>query len=121
MPTPENKPDLQHIAGYVGADPEIKTGANGEFVTFRVGVSTGYGDESETRWYGVAVNNETLQGLVMDGIRKGTPVVCEGITRIVNKGENTYYNFNAYRVGKADWFVIGQAGRSSRKADDEDF
>jgi hypothetical protein len=118
MPTPENKPDLQHIAGYVAAAPEVKQGNDGEFTTFRVGVSTGYGDDGETRWYSVAINNTTLQQYVQENISKGTPVVVEGITRIVQRGENTYYNFNGYRVGKVDWFVIGN---QKPKARDDDF
>ena len=120
MPYPENKPNLSHIAGYVAAAPEVKEGSNGSFTTFRVGVSTGYGEEGETRWYSVAVNNEILQSYVQENITKGTPVVVEGIERVVQRGENTYYNFNGYRVGKVDWFVIGNQ-QPKRKTDDEDF
>ena len=115
--------ELSHIAGYVAAAPEIKQGRDrdgnpSEFTTFRIGVNVGYGEESETKWFGVAVNNPDLQDYVNGTLRKGTPVVCEGVARTVERNGSIFNNFNAYRIGVVDWFVRGRA--QSRKPEEED-
>jgi single-stranded DNA-binding protein len=114
------KEDLQQAAGYVARDPETKPGRDGEdFVSFSIGVNTGYGDDSETKWLGVAVNRPDLQDWVMANVRKGNAVVVEGFGRTVTRGDNTYNNFSAFRVGKVDWYVRGSSAPAPR--DDDDF
>lgn len=102
------KQDLSQAAGYTARDPERKPGRDGEdFLAFSIGVNTGYGDDSETKWLGVAVNRPDLQDFVMANVRKGTPVVVEGFERTVERNGNTYHNFQAFRVGIVDWYVRG--------------
>jgi hypothetical protein len=113
----ENTP-LEHIAGYVGGRPEVKDGPKGEWVNFSVGVTRGYGEDAQTQWYGVGVNDQQVQDFVMSKVRKGTPVVLEGRSYKSERGGVEYDNFNAYRVGLVDWFVKGSGSRQTREDED---
>jgi len=100
---------LSQIAGYAAAPPETRSGRDGDdFVTFRVGVNTGYDEESETKWVGVAINNPDVQDFVKGNIRKGTPVVVEGTESTNTRDGVTFNNMSGYRVGIVDWFIIGR-------------
>jgi len=108
MPEYTQSKPLEQIAGYVGRDPEVKPGRDDStFTSFTVGVNTGYGEDSETKWYGVAVNRKELQDWVQANIRKGKPIVAEGVSSTVTREGATFNNFTAYRVGIVDWFVLG--------------
>jgi single-stranded DNA-binding protein len=117
MPEYTQNRELETIAGYVAAAPEVRDGRDGtQFTTFRVGTNTGYGEDSETKWFGVSINNTEVQDYVRGNLRKGTPVVVEGVSSTVERNGNTYNNFQGYRVGIVDWFVIG---RQPQREDDD--
>lgn len=112
------KQDLAQAAGYVGTPPEMKPGRDGEeFLTFSLAVNTGYGDDAQTKWLGVAVNRPDLQDYVMENVRKGSAVVVEGYPRTVERNGTTYHNFTAFRVGLVNWYV---RGTQPQTRDDED-
>lgn len=112
------KSDLSQAAGYVARDPEMKPGRNNEdFLSFSIGVNTGYGDDAETKWLSVAVNRPDLQDFVMGNVRKGTPVVVEGFERTVERNGNTYHNFQAFRVGVVDWYTRGSQPQQREEED----
>lgn len=115
MPDYEQKP-LKHIAGIVGNDPEVKRGDWGEFTTFSVAVTRSYGDDGETRWYGATVNKQALQDWVNENIHKGSRVVLEGVPSKRQYNGEDRYNFAAFRVGNADWAVLGQQTMRPTKA-----
>jgi len=115
----ETRP-LRQIAGYVGADPEVRDGKDDEeFTTFSVGTNRFYDEDQDesTRWFGVAINKPELQDFVLDNISKGTAVVVEGVASTVEREGKVYHNMTGYRVGLVDWFVSGD---SKSTYDDED-
>ncbi len=114
------KKTIRHIAGNVGADPELRTGREDYFVTFRVAVTRDYDEGSDARWYGVSVNREALQDEVMEQIKKGSRVVVEGVPS-TSKGTDgrTFYNFKAFRVGLVDYLAVGGPSQPDPDFDDD--
>ncbi len=120
------KKTIRHIAGNVGADPELRESKregddDSTFVTFRVAVTRDYDKGSDARWYGVSVNRQALQDAVMEEIHKGSRVVIEGVpsTSLGTDGR-TFYNFKAFRIGLVDYLAI--VGNSQPDPDfDDDF
>ena len=113
---PKYEKQLTQAAGYVGFPPEIRPGQDGEWMTFRLGVNTSYGEGSETKWLGVSVSKPELMDWVQANVRKGSAVVVEGVEKEVERNGNIYHNFQAYRVGLVNWFVRG----TQPQRDDED-
>ncbi len=110
---------IKHIMGNVGADPEQKNGRDeSAYVTFRVAVARGYGDDEDARWYSVSVNKPRLQDAVMADIRKGSRVGVEGVPSTREKEGRTYHNFKAFRVGLIDYIGMGEPVKHDRDDDD---
>ena len=125
MPDYEQKP-LKQIAGIVGRDPEVVAGDWGEFTKFSVAVTRSYGDDGETRWYGVTVNKDALQEWVKRNLHKGSRVVCEGVPKSHDYQGEKQHDFAAFRVGLVDWAQLNsqQTSRPTKarqaEMDDED-
>lgn len=121
MPDKRDYPDLEHIAGYAGGKPEVKDGRDGEFTTFRLGVTRTYDRDVDdaTTWYGVSVNKPELQEFVQERLSKGMAVVCEGSAYTSKSKGVEYHNFRAFRVGIIDWFVVGDKPKKRDEVDED--
>ncbi len=63
--------------GNLGSDPETKTTKNGKpYITFSIGVSTGWGDNKKTQWVRAKKYGENT-GL-LNILKKGTKVAVNG-------------------------------------------
>jgi len=119
------KQTIRHIMGTVGGDPERVTNADGStFTKFSVAVTRDYDDDARPRWFGVVVNKEKLQRAVLDRIKKGSKVGCEGIPSTKQGDSQVFHNFKAFRVGLVEYIGLGQAQPASKPAqsasDDDD-
>ena len=67
------------IHGYIGRKPELKTftkdGQEREYVTFSVGVSRDYGDETD--WYDVTMFGSRAK-VIHKFFHKGSQIICSG-------------------------------------------
>lgn len=65
------------IIGHLGADPQLRSGQKGNFVTFSVAVYVGTKDKDKTDWLDVSCG-EKLGETVMKRCKKGSKVYIEG-------------------------------------------
>jgi single-strand DNA-binding protein len=67
-----------HIAGHLGADPEVRFTANGKKVTtMRVACRTRKGQNEDTIWWRVTVWGEQYDKMI-PYLKKGSPIVVAG-------------------------------------------
>ncbi len=66
------------IIGHLGADPQLRTGPKGNYVTFSVAVYVGTKDNDKSDWLDVSCGSEMLIETVMKRCKKGSKVYIEG-------------------------------------------
>ena len=68
-----------NFSGRIGRDAEVKYTAGGTAIlVFAVAVDTGYGDKKETMWIDCSVFGKRAESSLVELIRKGAVVVCNG-------------------------------------------
>ena len=82
------------IAGNLGANSEIKNNGGRDYLTFRVGAQSGYGDNKTTVWFGCSYHSTNVQQY----LQKGTKIVCIGTLKIEENNGTTYYNVRCSNV-----------------------
>jgi single-strand DNA-binding protein len=76
------------LVGNLGADPEVKSFANGgQIATFRIATSESWKDRAtgerkeRTEWHSIVVNGDGLVSVVERFLRKGSKIYVEGQLR----------------------------------------
>jgi single-strand DNA-binding protein len=65
------------LVGHAGSDPETRAVGQSQVVSFRLGVSTGWGDKKTTSWWSVSCWGKTGEAVARI-LRKGAPVLVDG-------------------------------------------
>lgn len=110
----ENSDRLTQIVGRAGGDPRVIDGSKGEFTALSVAVTLSYGEEDDTRWVNVTVNDPGHQKFVNEEISKGTRVVAVGFLKTDREYKGVkQYDLRATEIGFA---TMAKKGGSSSKS-----
>ena len=81
------------IRGHVGRDPSAPVPSSPNFVTFSVAVdksrkTSDGGWEKRPNWYGCNTSNNDVAQMVMEVVKKGTPIYLEGVPAGIKSYKN---------------------------------
>lgn len=103
---------LTYLAGVVATELEIKGTSVGQLVTFRLAVTTSYGEQGsngETTFWDVVVKNPGLQQTSLRDLYKGSKIAVQGRAKLSEYNGKIDHSIWADRIGLVDWLRREQA------------